>query len=481
MYNKFLKVVSLRSEVEKEMSEKNERIKNEKDEIETKLFAKKKEVREAEQNFLKQITILEKDKAILSEKLSSSDIKKKELIEHYEKEIDTLNNTYRSMKDEKLKDNDYSGMQIDELRKRCNFLEITVSEKQSLYEKDKVLWEGKFKFLETQKEQAKKEQSDNSKKFETLLENVQKKSSQEKDKIEFNYRSQLSTMEQKFLQQIKELNENYSKINSELISNNKELEREVKTLNIEMDLRGKNLNSNEIGQKVSELLNTQDKMKREIDQLKREKEERINEIITQYDKEKDVLKNKNYDIENRLRELESKRGQLLLESEKEKAKFSLERDHYESKVKELQESIEKQEKKIETLLRENEKLKNEKNANKRTSSQSGINRTQTQNIGNIPSSSYNIGDKPLIPNTNYNKDPINFTSNYPNFISNIGSRLPPSGNSPFKTNFNLDSSVNLNENSVNNDLNSSTNSHVSFVNKTKYSLNPKYTDDKSKK
>ena len=84
---------------------------------------------------------------------------------NYEKEIDNLNNTYRSMKDEKLKDSDYSGMQIDELRKRCSFLEITVSEKQSLYEKDKLLWEGRFKFLESQKDQSKKEQSENSKIF----------------------------------------------------------------------------------------------------------------------------------------------------------------------------------------------------------------------------------------------------------------------------------------------------------------------------
>ena len=484
---KKLKVVSLRSEVEREMSEKNERIKKEKDEIEAKLFAKKKEVRESEQNYLKQISILEKEKAILNEKLSSSEIKKKELIENYEKEIDNLNNTYRSMKDEKLKDSDYSGMQIDELRKRCSFLEITVSEKQSLYEKDKLLWEGRFKFLESQKDQSKKEQSENSKKFETLLENLQKKSSQEKEKIETNYQSQLSNMEQKFQNQIKELNENYTKINTELITSNKELEREIKSLNIEMDLRGKNLNSNDYDKKVTEMLNIQDKMKKEIDVLRREKEEKINEIITQYDKEKDILKNKNYEIENKQRELESKRGQLLLESEKEKAKYSLERDHYESKVKDLQESLEKQDKKIETLLRDNEKLKNEKNAIKRPGSQStigrGVNLTQnTSIIGQTPSN-YNISDKPLIPSSTYNKDPITFTSNYSNLVNNMGSKLPITNNSPFRKNFNLDNSVNLNDNSTNNDLNNSINSNVSFNKPHKYSLKPttKYDDDKTKK
>ncbi len=138
------------------MSEKNERIQKEKDEVEAKLLSKKKEMKEAEQSYLKQISMLEKDKAILTEKLNSLEIKKKELMENYEREIENLNNTYKSIRDEKLKDSDYSGLQIDELRRKCGSLELLVSEKQSTYEKDKLLWEGKFKFLETQKEQKRK-------------------------------------------------------------------------------------------------------------------------------------------------------------------------------------------------------------------------------------------------------------------------------------------------------------------------------------
>ena len=46
-----------------------------------------------------------------------------------------------------------------------------------------------------------------------------------------------------------------------------------------------------------------------------------------------ILKVKINDIENRLREVEAKRGQLMLDYEKDKAKFSLEKDHWESKTK----------------------------------------------------------------------------------------------------------------------------------------------------
>ena len=62
-----------------------------------------------------------------------------------------------------------------------------------------------------------------------------------------------------------------------------------------------------------------------------------------------------------LREAEGKRGVLLLELEKEKAKWDIEKDNLNTKCQELNDKVNSLEKKNETLLRENEKLKNEKN------------------------------------------------------------------------------------------------------------------------
>jgi hypothetical protein len=62
-----------------------------------------------------------------------------------------------------------------------------------------------------------------------------------------------------------------------------------------------------------------------------------------------------------LREAEGKRGALLLELEKEKAKWNIEKDNLINKNQELNDRITTIEKKNENLLRENEKLKNEKN------------------------------------------------------------------------------------------------------------------------
>ena len=48
------KLFSLRSDVEKDLGEKFERIKKEKNELENKLFNKKREMKELEQNFTQQ-------------------------------------------------------------------------------------------------------------------------------------------------------------------------------------------------------------------------------------------------------------------------------------------------------------------------------------------------------------------------------------------------------------------------------------------
>ena len=58
-----------------------------------------------------------------------------------------------------------------------------------------------------------------------------------------------------------------------------------------------------------------------------------------------------------MREAEGKRGALLLELEKEKAKWNIEKDNFLNKSQELNDKIKELEKKNESLLRENERLK----------------------------------------------------------------------------------------------------------------------------
>ena len=64
-------------------------------------------------------------------------------------------------------------------------VEAALAEKTSQYEKDMILWEGKIKFVDKQRDNLKKEQSEASKRFENLIETIQKKGNAEKEKGTF--------------------------------------------------------------------------------------------------------------------------------------------------------------------------------------------------------------------------------------------------------------------------------------------------------
>lgn len=109
-------------------------------------------------------------------------------------------------------------------------------------------------------------------------------------------------------------------------------------------------------------------LEKEIEDLKKEKDQKVYEEKNLGEKEREILKLKIHEVENRIRDTEARRGALMLEYEKDKAKWSLEKDHLNSKVMELNENVERFEKKVENLLRENEKLKADKNNSKRSTS-----------------------------------------------------------------------------------------------------------------
>ena len=99
------RLFSLRSDVEKDLGEKFERIKKEKNELENKLFNKKREMKELEQNFTKQHQLNEKEKNELVEKNNSLQRKYEELSTTYnteklnsEKQITILNKANDSFK-----------------------------------------------------------------------------------------------------------------------------------------------------------------------------------------------------------------------------------------------------------------------------------------------------------------------------------------------------------------------------------------------
>ena len=319
-------------------------------------------MKELEQNFLKEKQTNEKEKNELTEKLSNIEKKYEDLSKNYDQEKNTnLKQINLLTKENTTFKTNYNSNE-QQMRQKISHLEIALQEKTSQYEKDQILWEAKIKFVEQQRDTLKKENTESNKRFETMLDTIQKKSNAEKENIENNSKLTLSNMEQKYQKQLKDIQDGHNRLYSELLGHSKELEKELKALRIENEnTKNKKQNNSELAKKIEEMNQEKEKYRKIEDALKEEQDKKISEINSNYEKEKNNYKKKIAEIEKNLREAEGKRGALLLESEKEKAKWDIEKDTLYTKVSELNDKISSLEKKNESLLRENERLKNEKN------------------------------------------------------------------------------------------------------------------------
>lgn len=93
--------------------------------------------------------------------------------------------------------------------------------------------------------------------------------------------------------------------------------------------------------KVQELLENEAKLQKEIDELKSERDRRIVDHQRALEKDREVLKSKLNDVEQKCKELENRRSGMLFEFEKERAKWGLEKDMISSQKQEVQEHLDR--------------------------------------------------------------------------------------------------------------------------------------------
>lgn len=106
--------------------------------------------------------------------------------------------------------------------------ERELSEVQAAYDRDRALWEGKFTFLESQRDQTKGDLIEATRKFEMTLEQLQKRGSAEKDKIEHSQNTLLGNIELKFKQQMKDQHDLVLKEKTDLAEKVRNLEKEIR-------------------------------------------------------------------------------------------------------------------------------------------------------------------------------------------------------------------------------------------------------------
>lgn len=105
-----------------------------------------------------------------------------------------------------------------------------------------------------------------------------------------------------------------------------------------------------IEKKTADLLEKEKKFQADLALLKQEREKRLGDTQKQLEKDKESYKAKIKDLEDKNKDLESKRHEQIFAIENERTKFNMERDMLVNQKQELQDKCEALEKKKEQLL-----------------------------------------------------------------------------------------------------------------------------------
>eukprot|EP01017_Pseudomicrothorax_dubius_P004498 TRINITY_DN1091_c0_g1_i1.p1 TRINITY_DN1091_c0_g1~~TRINITY_DN1091_c0_g1_i1.p1 ORF type:complete len:1158 (-),score=548.27 TRINITY_DN1091_c0_g1_i1:121-3594(-) len=357
-----------KSELQTEMVEKVEKLNEEKTALESKFEKNRKSLKEIESTYNKQLAALEREKAILGEKLANLESKRVDLDSKYAVEATTYQTSMAQLKEAHVLERRNLQAEIEKWKTEYGHLEAEYAETNANYERDRALWEGKFHFLESQRDQAKADLTDAQRKFELTLQHIQKHRHNDKEESENSHNAVISSIEKRYQTQIQDLTETHAQIIADYEEKIRKLERERKSVNdkLILDTHGKFGSQAILEKKLTDMMENEKKLLSDLDEVKAERDAKLLEYQKLLDQEREILKQKISECEQKFKESEAKRGTLIFEHEKDRAKWHMERDHLISQRNELQEAIERLERKKELLLRENEKLKNESRINRRS-------------------------------------------------------------------------------------------------------------------
>lgn len=114
----------------------------------------------------------------------------------------------------------------------------------------------------------------------------------------------------------------------------------------------------------------------EIENLKMEKDRKLLEYQTNLSREKDMHRQREEELENKLKDAENAKSNQLFEFEKYKAQWTIEKDRLQIDLDELREQNIKLKKRKEKLTAENEKLKNDFRAHRQIMTKSYLKSSQ---------------------------------------------------------------------------------------------------------
>lgn len=318
---------------------------------------------------------LEKQCAVLQEKLTNVDNKKQELEKKIASESSLSQDQMRKNKETTANEKKQMQREIEKLRVKSYEQELELVETQANYDKDMALWQGKVQFLEQQREQQKLELNESQTKFDIITQKFVQSRAADKEEAESSQNAFVSRLEQKYLNQMQELKDQNRFAIIETEERRKKLEKENRRLNETLnDIQNNQTGSSlAVDRKVREQQENEKRYQDEILLIKKDRDNQLLELARKMDHERESLRMKVFETEQRLKESENKRQMFVFELEKEKTRWNIEKDRYISKQNEFLEQIDKLEKKKELQTRDNDKLQNDLRAVKKGNQNSMMN------------------------------------------------------------------------------------------------------------
>ena len=338
-----------------------EKLSSDKELLTRKLQEKKKTMKQLQQSFTKQSAELDKEKFQLNEKIANleriiSDLEFKNALDKEKDPDDSRTDLDSTVYYE----------EIDSLKSQLQDLQHELASNKALLDRERLLWENKFKFLSEQKDSAKSDLAEAQRKFEFTLQQLQKREQTGKEKQEGTLNSLMSSIETRYNSKVKDLQDFSNSTIEHLNLKIKLLEQESKGLKEELEIarRGKSSIIGSIDKKCKKLQEVENKLIAEIEALRIEKERKSKEILEMGNLDRDNARNRNLEMEKKIKDAESLKNSMYLELEKERSKWQMERDHLLAAKNEALDKYETLQSKQEMLLRENERMRSERTKNR---------------------------------------------------------------------------------------------------------------------
>jgi phage host-nuclease inhibitor protein Gam len=136
------------------------------------------------------------------------------------------------------------------------------------------------------------------------LSQLQKKG--EQGKLEQSTASVISAIENKYKSQIADMNENFNRQINELTDKLRNTEGEYRLAREELELerRGRNKESGSVEKLLADSKNTEEQLRRDMEDLRTSKSNKAAEMAKQYESEKQSVKVKNTELDKRIKEME---------------------------------------------------------------------------------------------------------------------------------------------------------------------------------